>query len=227
MGNECKDESADGSPKVNRFNFENDPCVDLEIRIVGYSNHSICKLVVIEIIRSSIRFVNDMDKVFFNMFEQEVNIEMMGCVLAMKSGIPFACAKYLIDYDCIEYIDDGIIVPTKLTTKRFARNAIHESNKALDDKSSFSLTLKDKCNDNILQNDKLNPNAVEFKVDNGSLNVNAAEFKIEQNESKLNPTASEFVFEPKPVHQMNNGNSLIQQTLAYPAWNNNNKRQGQ
>ncbi len=100
----------------------NDPFIDLEIKIIGYTNHKICQMVTIEII-NKFDLNNNKYKCFWNVWKlNNINISMMGCILTMKKNISFENAKLLFDYNCLCYINDGPIIKCKLATKRYIKN---------------------------------------------------------------------------------------------------------
>ncbi len=107
---------------ASKFDVSNDPFIDLEIKIIGYTNHKICQMVTIEIINKSLDLNNNKYKCFGEMFENNINISMMGCILTMKKNIPFENAKLLFDYNQLCYINDGTIIKCKLATKRYIKN---------------------------------------------------------------------------------------------------------
>jgi len=60
----------------------------------------------------------------WQIFKDGVDLDSMGCVLAMRRGIPFENAKLLFDFNAIRYIRDGPIIDVKLATSRYVRNHI-------------------------------------------------------------------------------------------------------
>eukprot|EP01083_Nonionella_stella_P021545 59725_1 len=214
---------------LSKFTSENDPVIDLEVRIIGFVKNRIIQMVAVEIIQPPSLYKHrhnkhTMESTLWHMFKRQINMESMGCVLAMRQGIPFSTAKYAFDYNCIEYVSDGPIVKAKLATKRYVRNyikyytpppPIHCDTKAQASSNNLFFNLEGVSSSReILPPDppavidkssfalKLREKHVQSNGHNLS-NTNGTKQNENVNDISLNPDAQEFKMEEKEKERLN------------------------